>query len=363
MNISVTKIDGSREPYNADKINRAIEKATRGLDDQISKVVQIASEVSLTLFDGITTTQLDEAAINAALQNVKDDPDFDIVAARLLLKTIYKNILGDYETDTELRALHHKKFIPYVKQAVKDGLLDTRMADPTIFDLKKLAAAIDPSRDALTKYLGVITNKNRYALRRQNNEPIEVPQYTMMRIAMGLSFNEKNPTAAALDFYTHMSNLDYVPGGSTRVNAGGSFPQLSNCFLIEVQDDMESIAKGIRDTMWIAKGTGGIGISLNKLRAAGSPVKTTNTQSTGPIPFMKMVDTALFAVSRKGKKAGAAALYMENWHLNFPQFLDLRQNSGDPYLRTRFANTAVFISDEFMKRVASNDDWYLFGIY
>lgn len=360
MNISVTKIDGSRQPYNADKINRAIEKATRGLDDQISKVVQIASEVSLTLFDGITTTQLDEAAINAALQNVKDDPDFDIVAARLLLKTIYKNILGDYETDAELRDLHHKKFIPYIKEAVKSGLLDPRMADPKIFDLSKLAAVIDPSRDTLTKYLGVITNKNRYALRKQNNEPIEVPQYTMMRIAMGLSFHEKNPTKAAIDFYTHMSNLDYVPGGSTRVNAGGSFPQLSNCFLLEVQDDMESIAKGVRDTMWIAKGTGGIGISLNKLRAAGSPVKTTNTQSTGPIPFMKMIDTALFAVSRKGKKAGAAAIYMENWHLNFPQFLDLRQNSGDPYLRTRFANTAVFISDEFMKRVQSNENWYMF---
>jgi ribonucleoside-diphosphate reductase alpha chain len=123
---------------------------------------------------------------------------------------------------------------------------------------------------------------------------------------------------------------------------------------------MESIAKGIRDTMWIAKGTGGIGISLNKLRAAGSPVHTTNTESTGPIPFMKMIDTALFAVSRKGKKAGAAALYMENWHLNFPQFLDLKQNSGDPYLRTRFANTAVFISDEFMKRVQKAQDWYLF---
>lgn len=123
---------------------------------------------------------------------------------------------------------------------------------------------------------------------------------------------------------------------------------------------MESIAKSIRDTMWIAKGTGGIGIGFSKLRAAGSPVKTTNTESTGPIPFMKMVDTALFAVSRKGKKAGAAALYMENWHLNFPQFLDLKQNSGDPYLRTRFANTAVFISDEFMKRVEKEEDWYLF---
>jgi len=229
-----------------------------------------------------------------------------------------------------------------------------------VFDIKKLAKALDPSRDQLSKYLGVVTNKNRYALRKQSGAPIEVPQFTHMRIAMGLSFNEEDPTEAAIDFYRHMSNLDYVPGGSTRVNAGGSFPQLSNCFLLEVQDDMESIAKGVRDVMWIAKGTGGIGISLNKLRAAGSPVKTTNTESTGPIPFMKMIDTALFAVSRKGKKAGAAALYMENWHLNFPQFLDLKQNSGDPYLRTRLANTAVFMSDEFMKRVQKDQDWYLF---
>lgn len=360
MNISVTKIDGSREPYNADKINRAIEAATRGLDNQIQKVVQIASELSLTLFDGITTTQLDEAAINAALQNVKDDPDYDIVAARLLLKTIYKQVLGDYQTYDDLLKLHHTEFPKFIKNAVKLGLLDARMADSKVFDLKKLASVLDPSRDGLSKYLGVITNRNRYALRKNSGDPIEVPQFTHMRIAMGLSFNEKNPTEAAIDFYNRMSNLDYVPGGSTRVNAGGSFPQLSNCFLIEVQDDMEAIAKGVRDTMWIAKGTGGIGISLNKLRAAGSPVKTTNTESTGPIPFMKMIDTALFAVSRKGKKAGAAALYMENWHLNFPQFLDLRQNSGDPYLRTRFANTAVFISDEFMKRVEKDQDWYLF---
>lgn len=360
MNISVTKIDGSREPYNADKINRAIEAATRGLDNQIQKVVQIASELSLTLFDGITTRQLDEAAINAALQNVKDDPDYDTVAARLLLKTIYKQVLGDYQTYDDLLKLHHTEFPKFIKNAVKLGLLDERMADSKVFDLKELGRVLDPSRDGLSKYLGVITNRNRYALRKNSGDPIEVPQFTHMRIAMGLSFNEKNPTKAAVDFYNRMSNLDYVPGGSTRVNAGGSFPQLSNCFLIEVQDDMEAIAKGIRDTMWIAKGTGGIGISLNKLRAAGSPVKTTNTESTGPIPFMKMIDTALFAVSRKGKKAGAAALYMENWHLNFPQFLDLRQNSGDPYLRTRFANTAVFISDEFMKRVEKDQDWYLF---
>ena len=357
--IHVVKRDGTREPFDANQVNLALVEASEGLPDQISKVVQVATELQLTLFDGITTEQLDEAVIHTALQNVKDDPDFDTIAARLLLKNIYKDILGRYKTEAELKKLHEEKFPEYLRQGIADGLLDERMNNK-VFDVKRLAAALDPSRDKLSKYLGVVTNRNRYSLRKQNGSPLEVPQFTHMRIAMGLSFNEPDPTAAALDFYEHMSKLEYVPGGSTRVNAGGSFPQLSNCFLLEVQDDMESIAKSIRDVMWIAKGTGGIGISLNKLRSAGSPVKTTNTESTGPIPFMKMIDTALFAVSRKGKKAGAAALYMENWHLNFPQFLDLRQNSGDPYLRTRFADTAVFLSDEFMKRVSKDQDWYMF---
>ena len=357
--INVIKRDGTKEPFDANKINAAILKACEGLPDQISKVVQVATELQLTLFDGITTEQLDEAVIQTVLQNVKDDPDYDKIAARLLLKTVYKQILGDYETAEDLKKLHAREFPKFIKAAAKEGLLDKRMADGR-FDLKKLAAELDPARDDLSKYLGVVTNKNRYALRKQNGSPIETPQFTHMRIAMGLSYNETDPTVAAIEFYNHMSNLEYVPGGSTRVNAGGSFPQLSNCFLLNVDDDMESIAKAVRDTMWIAKGTGGIGIGFTKLRAAGSPVKTTNTESTGPIPFMKMIDTALFAVSRKGKKAGAAAIYIENWHLNFDQFVDLRQNSGDPYLRTRFANTAVFISDEFMKRVEKDQDWYLF---
>ena len=357
--IHVVKRDGSREPFDASKINLALVKASEGLPDQVAKVVQVATEVQLTLFDGITSEQLDEAVIQAALQNVKDDPDFDKIAARLLLKNMYKNILGDYETDEQLKKLHEKKFPEYLRQAAADGLLDKRM-NSKVFDLKKLAKALDPSRDKLSKYLGVVTNKNRYALRKNSGQPIEVPQFTHMRIAMGLSFNEGDPTASALDFYEHMSNLNYVPGGSTRINAGGAFPQLSNCFLFNIDDDMESIAKGVRDTMFIAKGTGGIGIGVTKLRAAGSPVKTTNTESTGPVPFIKMLDTALFAVSRKGKKAGAAAIYMENWHINFPQFLDLKQNSGDPYLRTRIANTAVYLSDEFMRRVLAEDDWYMF---
>ena len=357
--INVIKRDGTKEPFDANKINAAILKACDGLPDQVSKVVQVATELQLTLFDEITTEQLDEAVIQTTLQNVKDDPDYDKIAARLLLKTIYKSILGDYETADELKKLHAREFPKFVRTAVKDGLLDERMGDGR-FDLKKLGEALDPAKDDLSKYLGVITNRNRYALRKHGSEPIEPPQFTHMRIAMGLSYNEEDPTAAAISFYHHMSNLEYVPGGSTRVNAGCAFPQLSNCFLLEVQDDMESIAKSIRDTMWIAKGTGGIGISFTKLRSSGSPVKTTNTTSTGPIPFIKMIDTALFAVSRKGKKMGAAAVYMENWHIDFKEFIDLRSNSGDPYMRTRFANTAVFISDEFMKRVQKDQDWYLF---
>ncbi len=359
FNIKVVKRDGTSEAFDANKINMELIAAAEGLPDQISKVAQISSEVQLTLFDGITTEQLNESIINTALQNIKDDPDFDVIASRLLLKTIYKSVLGDYKDSADLKKIHEIKFPEYLKEGIKLGLLDKRMSGD-IFDIPRLAAAIDPKKDELSKYIGVITNKNRYALRNSKGDALEVPQYTHMRIAMGLSYNAKNPTESALDFYNNMSNLDYLPGGSTRVNAGGTQPQLSNCFLMNVDDDMESIAKAVRDTMWIAKGTGGIGIGFTKLRSASSPVKTTNTESTGPIPFIKMIDTALFAVSRKGKKAGAAAIYMENWHLNFPQFIDLRQNSGDPYLRTRFANTAVFISDEFMKRVEQDEDWYLF---
>ncbi len=359
FNIKVVKRDGTSEAFDANKINMELIAAAEGLPDQISKVAQISSEVQLTLFDGITTEQLNESIINTALQNIKDDPDFDVIASRLLLKTIYKSVLGDYKDSADLKKIHEIKFPEYLKEGIKLGLLDKRM-NGDIFDIPRLAAAIDPKKDELSKYIGVITNKNRYALRNSKGDVLEVPQYTHMRIAMGLSYNAKNPTESALDFYNHMSNLDYLPGGSTRVNAGGTQPQLSNCFLMNVDDDMESIAKAVRDTMWIAKGTGGIGIGFTKLRSASSPVKTTNTESTGPIPFIKMIDTALFAVSRKGKKAGAAAIYMENWHLNFPQFIDLRQNSGDPYLRTRFANTAVFISDEFMKRVEQDENWYLF---
>ena len=358
MAITVVKRDGQREPYDANKINIAIERASAGLNENITWVTQIASELELTLFDGITTQQLDEAVIQVALQNVKDDPAFDTVAARLLLKTIYKHVLGDYETVQELKSLHASHFVGYVQRGVEEKLLDSRLQD--LFDLERLAGVLEPAKDELLKYIGVVTLNNRYGIKGRNGDPLEVPQFFWMRIAMGLSLNEADPTGQAIKFYEKMSSLEYLAAGSTLVNAGTVYPQLANCFVMEMQDDIEHIAKTTRDVMWLTKGTGGIGLSVTKLRAQGSPIRSNNTTSTGPIPFMHTIDSVLRAVSRGGKKFGALCFYMENWHLDFPEFLDLRQNSGDPYRRTRTANTAVWISDEFMKRVQHDDDWYLF---
>ncbi|WP_213813646.1 ribonucleoside-diphosphate reductase subunit alpha [Glaciihabitans sp. dw_435] len=358
MAITVVKRNGEREPYDANKINLAIEHASAGLDDNITWVTQIASELELTLFDGITTQQLDEAVIQVALQNVKDDPAFDIVAARLLLKTIYKRVLGDYSTAEELKKLHAEHFAANITRGVDELLLDSRLTQ--LFDLDVLAKALEPAHDELLKYIGVVTLNNRYGIKGRNGDALEVPQYFWMRIAMGLSLNEADPTAYAIKFYEKMSKLEYLAAGSTLVNAGTIYPQLANCFVMEMQDDMEHIAKTTRDVMWLTKGTGGIGLSVTKLRAQGSPIRSNNTTSTGPIPFMHTIDSILRAVSRGGKKFGALCFYMENWHMDFPEFLDLRQNSGDPYRRTRTANTAVWISDEFMKRVQNDEPWYLF---
>src|ERR1700712_3937804 len=312
MGITVVKRDGTREPYDANKINLAIEHASAGLDPNITWVTQIASELELTLFDAITTQQLDEAVIQVALQNVKDDPAFDTVAARLLLKTIYKRVLGDYSSDEDVRALHTEHFRAYVERGVAEELLDPRLGER--FDLDALAAALEPANDELLKYIGVVTLNNRYGIKARNGEPLEVPQYFFMRIAMGLSLNEEDATGAALSVYRKMSGLDYLAAGSTLVNAGTKFPQLSNCFVLEMQDDIEHIAKTTRDVMWLTKGTGGLGLSVTKLRAQGSPIRSNNTTSTGPIPFMHTIDSILRAVSRGGKKFGALCFYMENWH-------------------------------------------------
>ncbi len=358
MTISVIKRDGSRAEYDGYEIAKSIEEAATGLPDQVSRATQLRAELEITLFDGITSEELDEAVIGVALQNVKDDPAFDTIASRLLVKTLYKKIFGEGVTRDEVYSFHGPAFVASVLRGVELGLLDERLAES--FDLERLGSALDPDRDDLLRYVGAQTMRNRYMISEADGTPLEVPQFFWMRVAMGLSLNEVDPTASALSFYDKMSRLEYLAAGSTLVNAGTSYSQLSNCFVMQMEDDIEHIAKSVRDVMWLTKGTGGIGLSVTQLRAEGSPIRSNNTTSTGPIPFMHTIDSTLRAVSRGGKKFGALCFYMENWHLDFPQFLDLRQNSGDPYRRTRTANTAVWISDEFMKRVQADADWYLF---
>ncbi|KKT46459.1 MAG: Ribonucleoside-diphosphate reductase [Parcubacteria group bacterium GW2011_GWC2_44_17] len=356
--INITKRDGTKEPFNADRINRSIERASIGLSDPISKVTQVGTDTQVTLYDGITTEELDQATINAAVQNIKEDPEYDKIATRILLKTIYKRVVGDYENPNELIELHRESFSRYVKNGVIAGILDVRMEK--IFDLSRLASTLDINRDDLFVYAGLSSLLNRYTIKDKNQQPAEVPQYFFMRVAMGLSYNEKNPTEWAIRFYNKMSRQEYIAGGSTNIHAGTSRPALSNCFLLEIHDDINHIAKSVADVMKLSKASGGIGASLTKLRATGSPLSSNNTTSSGPTPFAKIIDTAIRAIQRGGKKKGALCFYMENWHIDFSEFLDWKHNAGDDYLRMRTANTAVFLSDEFMKRVEGSANWYMF---
>ncbi len=358
MSLTITKRDGTREPFDADRINRAIERACYGLTNPTAKITQIASETHLTLYDGITSTELDQAVVNTTVQNIQEDIEFDRVAVRLLLKIMYKNILGDYETAEEIREIHRRHFREYVETGIAAGSLDARLKE--LFNLDVLADQLDMEKDELLTYTGLNTMSKRYLLRDRDHKLIETPQYFWMRVAMGLSLTEKNPTEIAIRFYAKMSSLEYVAGGSTNIAAGTTFPRLSNCYLMDMEDDIDHIGKTVADIMRLSKATGGIGLAVTKLRANGSPIATNNTFSSGPVPFLHIIDSAIRAISRAGKKMGALCFYMENWHIDFDEFVDLKQNAGDEYRRTRTANTAVYISDEFMKRVKNKDWWYQF---
>jgi ribonucleoside-diphosphate reductase alpha chain len=360
MSLYITKRDGEKEPFNADKINRSIERATIGLVNPVAMVTQIATETELTLYDGITTEEMDQATINAAVQNIKEDIEYDKVAVRLLLKTVYRKVVGDYDLDDplDLKKKHRDAFVHYIRISVAEGKMHGDMQNK--YNLEELADTLRIERDQLFQYAGLSSMLNRYGMKNIDQSPKETPQYFFMRIAMGLSYNEKNPTEWAKRFYHKMSKMEYLAGGSTNLGAGTKRPALSNCYLLEIHDDMEHISKSVSDVMLLSKGSGGIGASMTKLRAAGSPLKSNNGTSTGPTPFAKIIDTAIRAIQRGGKKKGALCFYMENWHLDFPEFIDWKHNAGDDYMRMRTANTAVFMSDEFMKRVQAGDDWYMF---
>src|SRR5581483_8634750 len=257
-----------------------------------AKVTQVATDTKVILYDGITTEELDQSTINAAVQNIKDDPDYDKIATRLLLKTTYKHVLGDYGEDPrQLEQLQKSYFSTHVKKQVAQKIFDERMEKN--FDLEKLAGALDLSRDEIFIYSGLSSLLHRYAIKDAKQHPAETPQYFFMRVAMGMSYNEKDPTEQAIKFYEKMSRHEYIAGGSTNVNAGSVTPALSNCFLLEIHDDMAHIAKSVSDVMMLSKASGGLGVSITKLRASGSPLSSNNTVSSGPTPFAKIIDTAI----------------------------------------------------------------------
>ncbi len=361
MNITIKRSDGTSAPFNADKINRSIERACIGLVDPISKVTQIATETNLTLYNGITTDEMDKATINAAVQNIKEDIEFDKIATRLLLKTIYRKVIGEYDKDNieNIKKRHKEGFYKYIDEGIKKNRLHPNMKEK--FNLEEIANTLNIERDELFQYAGLDGLINRYFLKDTSENPLETPQYFFMRIAMGLSYNEENPTEYAKRFYNKMSKHEYIAGGSTNLGAGTTKPSLSNCFLLEIHDDMKHIAKTVSDIMLLSKDSGGIGLSITKLRATGSPLHSNfGGVSSGPTPFAKIVDTAIRAIMRGGKKKGALCFYMENWHIDFPEFIEWKHNAGDDYMRMRTANTAVYLSDEFMKRVKNDDFWYMF---
>ncbi|HEY9583939.1 MAG TPA: ribonucleoside-diphosphate reductase subunit alpha, partial [Candidatus Paceibacterota bacterium] len=297
----------------------------------------------------------------AAVQNIKEDIQYDRVATRLLLKTVYRRVIGEYdkENPNDLREKHKLAFLDYIKRGVEKKRLHADMQNK--FHMDELASYLDIERDDLFVYAGLDGLINRYFLKNDKQQPVETPQYFFMRIAMGLSYNEFDPTAYAKKFYDKMSRHQYIAGGSTNLGAGTTRPALSNCYLMEIHDDMGHIAKSVSDVLLLSKNSGGIGASITKLRATGSPLKSNfGGVSSGPTPFAKIIDTAIRAVMRGGKKKGALCFYMENWHYDFPEFLDWKHNSGDDYMRMRTANTAAFLSDEFMERVEMEQDWYMF---
>mgnify|MGYP006203433571 CR=1 FL=1 len=283
---------GQRVPLDLQALQDLIANACAGLGADV-KPEPIVAETKRNLYDGVPIEEVYKASILAARTLIEKDPDYTYATARLLLHTIVKEVMGEEVPSTEMGARYADYFPQFIKKGVDNELLDEKLLQ---FDLARLGAALKPERDLQFDYLGLQTLYDRYFLHVRKSR-IELPQAFFMRVAMGLSLNEAEPTKHAIAFYEKMSKLEYLAAGSTLVNAGTSYPQLSNCFVMEMQDDIEHIAKSVRDVMWLTKGTGGIGLAVTKLRAQGSPIRSNNTTSTGPIPFMHTIDSVLRAVT------------------------------------------------------------------
>lgn len=355
--IHVVMDDGTRVPFDEKRLRKRLERASEGLDDVVS-VDELIREVMTSIYDGITTSEIYRAQILTARSRIERDPAYDTVAARLMLMVVYKESLGKSPDPGKLEQLYRHQFEHYLIDGISAGRLSDELRT---FDLPKIAGALCPERDEKFRYLGIQAIYDRYLLHIDGRR-IETPQYFWMRVAMGIALQEGDAkNERAIEFYNVLSNFRFTSATPTLFNSGTMHPQLSSCYLSTVNDDLDHIFKCIGDNAKLSKWAGGLGNDWTQIRATNSHIEGTNGLSQGVIPFLKVVNDSAVAVNQGGKRKGAVCAYLETWHLDVEEFLELRKNTGDDRRRTHDMHTANWIPDLFMQRVRENSQWTLFS--
>ncbi|WP_436717023.1 ribonucleoside-diphosphate reductase subunit alpha [Roseiconus lacunae] len=349
---------GVRVPFDTQRIERFLKNCDAASRPEVN-VDEIVGEVVRGAFDGMTPDDVTRATVLSARSRIERDPAYDQLAAELQLSIIYRHALGRTQFSTDFESFYRDRFEHYVIEGIRGGRLSDDLRG---FDLDRIAEALTPQRDRGFRYLGLQTIYDRYLLHLEGRR-IETPQYFWMRVAMGLAINEpgESKTDRAIEFYDLLSSMRFTSATPTLFNSGTPYPQLSSCYLTTVQDDLDHIFKSIGDNARLSKWAGGLGNDWTNIRATGSIIKGTNGESQGVIPFLKIVNDAAVAVNQGGKRKGAVCAYLEPWHLDFIEFLDLRKNTGDDRRRTHDMHTAAWIPDLFMRRLIDGGNWTLFS--
>jgi ribonucleoside-diphosphate reductase alpha chain len=347
---------GARRPLDVDALRDLLASACVGLQDATDPGAILEATLR-DLYDGVPMEEVSKSAILAARAQIEKDPAYSYVTARLLLNTVRLEVLGEEVSQASMASRYAAYFPEFVRRGIEAELLDPALAT---FDLARIGRALKAERDLKFGYLGLQTLYDRYFLHVRGRR-IELPQAFFMRVAMGLALNEKDREARAIEFYDVLSTFDFMSSTPTLFNSGTQRSQLSSCYLTTVADDLTGIYDAIKENALLAKYAGGLGNDWTPVRALGSHIKGTNGKSQGVVPFLKVVNDTAVAVNQGGKRKGAVCSYLETWHLDIEEFLELRKNTGDDRRRTHDMNTANWIPDLFMKRVMENAEWTLFS--
>ena len=353
---NVKRTDGTMVPLSQLGLNAIVKDACAGLG-AVVEPESIYTATIESLYEGVQETEVVRSAIMSARALIETDPAYSFATARLLLHQMRLEVLGEGVSQEGMKERYATYFPEYIAKGIKVGLLDPRLAT---FDLEKISNALCAERDLKFQYLGLQTLYDRYLLH-QEGIIFELPQAFWMRVAMGLSINEIDRETRAIEFYNLLSNFDFVSSTPTLFNSGTHRPQLSSCFLTTVDDDLSSIYEAVRENALLSKFSGGLGNDWTPVRALGAHISGTNGKSQGVVPFLKVVNDTAVAVNQGGKRKGAVCCYLETWHMDIEEFLELRKNTGDDRRRTHDMNTANWIPDLFMDRVLENAQWTLFS--